>query len=154
METNQRTVQRGRPFPVGTSGNPTGMTRTERRTAEFLTQFRERHGREPAAGEAVQIRLAGKLSAKLENPRARSGAEDFSPLVGHLCRTLRHLGLAPAKPPSPRIERAFRAKQVVEEVKEAAAGPAQRVLSRFEQVRKERAARPSALAVLNRGAVE
>jgi hypothetical protein len=106
METdqsaNQLPPQPWWQFERGKSGNPSGMTRTRVRTAELFEAFRERHGREPTAGEAVQVRTAGKLAAKCERNRGGHD-EDLARMVGHLNRTLRRLGLdmqpAPAKPP-------------------------------------------------------
>jgi hypothetical protein len=56
----------------------------------LFSQFRERHQREPSAGEATQLRTAAELAFKIESGTAK---ENLGPLAGHLNHTLKSLGL-------------------------------------------------------------
>jgi hypothetical protein len=56
----------------------------------LFSQFRERHQREPNAGESAQLRTAAELAAKIESGTAK---ENLGPLAGHLNHTLKSLGL-------------------------------------------------------------
>jgi hypothetical protein len=101
LQPKKRVV--GRPF-VG-SGNPSGMTASRRHSRELLELFRVARGREPTAAEAMQIRAAGRLAAKLDpaQPRAVSN-EDVARMTCRLNQTLRLLKLdkAPADALEPR----------------------------------------------------
>jgi hypothetical protein len=57
---------------------------------DLFSQFRERHQREPSAGEATQLRTAAELAFKIESGTAK---ENLGPLAGHLNHTLKSLGL-------------------------------------------------------------
>jgi hypothetical protein len=131
-----------RPYEPGQSGNPIGKTRAMRRMDELLADFERVYGRPATDGERIQIRTAAVLAARLEkgNPKSR----DLVKVANSLDRALRRLGLD-RRPPPPAPPAAIRAKRVVEEVKEAvaAAGPAERVLSRLEEARKQRMSRQS-----------
>jgi hypothetical protein len=56
-------------FQPGIATNPTGMTRTRQRAAEYLELFRNTHKRAPNAVEATQIKAAGAMAARLESNR-------------------------------------------------------------------------------------
>jgi hypothetical protein len=57
---------------------------------KLFSQFRERHQREPSAGESSQLRTAAELAARIESGAAK---ENLGPLAGHLNHTLKSLGL-------------------------------------------------------------
>jgi hypothetical protein len=88
-------------FKPGRSGNPSGKTRTQLRTAEFMDLFREVRGRAPNVVEATTIRNAGALAAKVE--QAKTSAEDVVRCGRLLAQLLAQLGLdAKPSPPAPK----------------------------------------------------
>src|SRR5215468_9672626 len=50
----------------GKSANPSGRTKTQIRTAEYLEAFQRVHGRAPNAIEATQVKAAGAMAARVE----------------------------------------------------------------------------------------
>src|SRR5215831_3213426 len=99
--TRQR-APREYPFKPGRSGNPSGLTKTRLRTAEFMGLFREVHGREPSVVEATTLRNAGALASKIEN--SKTSAEHVVRCGRLLAQLLNTLGLdrkpEPAAPKS------------------------------------------------------
>jgi hypothetical protein len=93
-------------FRAGKSGNPSGVTVTMRRTAELRAMFVEMRGREPNAIEAITLREAGALAARIE--RKTSTNDEIAKLGNVLRRTLRRVGLdTPAPSPRPTRPSAF-----------------------------------------------
>jgi hypothetical protein len=86
-------------FRPGISGNPSGRTKTQLRTEQFVAEFRDRHGREPTASEMAHIRGAGRLAAKIE--ANNTAVEHVVPLSNALWRTLRRLNLGEVRNPPP-----------------------------------------------------
>ncbi len=94
------TIQNLRPFRPGQSGNPSGQTRTQLRTAELTEQFRQVRRQEPSAADLVVIRSAAVLAARLEG-RRRLSAEDAARCSNSLARLLKRLGIDVPPPPKP-----------------------------------------------------
>jgi hypothetical protein len=91
-------------FRRGRSGNPSGQTRTRRRSAEFAGEFRRVHGREPTLIESVTVRNAAALAARLEGNRIP--VEDIVRCCNALTRLLAKLKLdREVKPDNPQSAR-------------------------------------------------
>jgi hypothetical protein len=56
------------PWPKGQSGNPSGRTRTMKRTEEAIADFTRIRGKTPSANDLMSLRTLGKLTAQLEKP--------------------------------------------------------------------------------------
>jgi hypothetical protein len=90
-------------WPPGKSANPSGKTKAQIRTAEFMQRFRDVHGRAPGVVEATQVRAAGALAARVESHKTK--VDDQVRCANVLARLLSSLGLdrtpAPAAPKTP-----------------------------------------------------
>jgi hypothetical protein len=85
------------PFKPGMSGNPTGQQKRKLFEAQFTSEFRRTHSREPTLVEAMTIAQAGTLAAKVSNYKLKP---EHVVRCGRLLRQLLdQLGLAspPAK---------------------------------------------------------
>jgi hypothetical protein len=95
-QTNQQSRrhpnQGGNPNWVrGKSANPSGKTRTQIRTAEFMDLFRQTHGRAPNVIEATQVKAAGAMAARCE--ANNTSAQDQVRCANVLSRLLASLKL-------------------------------------------------------------
>jgi hypothetical protein len=96
QSTPQTTQNRkgGNPnWKPGYSGNPSGVTRKMRRTAEFLALFQTTHHRAPNAVELANLKGAA-AAARLD--RQGLDAEDIVRLANVQSRLLDRLGLSGA----------------------------------------------------------
>jgi hypothetical protein len=69
-------------FQPGRSGNPSGKTKTQLRTDELFAEFARVHGCKPSVSDAMRLRSAGKLAAKLERNAGTAGE------IARMTRTL------------------------------------------------------------------
>jgi hypothetical protein len=97
QQTRPRNLGGNPHWRKGISGNPTGMSRKQRRLAEFTTLFKATHHRAPNPAEIANLKGAAAAAARLD--RQGLDAEDIVRLANVQSRLLDRLGLsgAPAK---------------------------------------------------------